>query len=92
MITSQNLHGGTKRPIVDNDKSPKRATKVTKKAASKKAVFAPPKPQIPVNSQDISQVSFAILAGQSLSIATPSKKLFKEQSEFFQLQVQPGVS
>ena len=89
MVTSKNLRRDTKRPAVDNNKSPKRATKVTKKIAPKKAFFAVPKPQTPVSSQDISQLSFAILVGQTLSVTTPSKKPSKEQSEFFCLRAQP---
>ena len=61
MVTSQNLHRGTKHPVVDNDKSLKRAIKITKKVAPKKAFFAAPKPQTPISSQDINQLSFAIL-------------------------------
>lgn len=55
MVTSQNLRGGTKCLAVDNDKdkSPKKVTKVTKKAASKRASFAL-KPHTPVSSQDVS--------------------------------------
>ena len=78
MVTSQNLRGGTKCPVIDNNELPKRATKVTKKAVLKKAFFAALKPQTPVSSQDISQLSFATLVSQSLSVAIPSKKPFKE--------------
>ncbi len=89
MVTSQNLCGGTKRPAVDDDNSPKRATKVTKKAAPKKASFAP-KPQTPVSSQDVNQLSFATSVGRNSSVATPSKKPSKEQSKFSRLQAQPS--
>ncbi len=41
MVTSQNLRGGTKRPAVDDDNSSKKAIKVTKKTALKRASFAP---------------------------------------------------
>ncbi len=87
MVTSQNLRGGTKRPAIDDDDLPKRAIKITKKAATKRASFAP-KPQTLISSQDVSQLSFATSVSQSLSVATPSKKPFKEQSEFSRLQVQ----
>ncbi len=89
MVTSQNLRAGTKRPVIDDDNSPKRAIKVTKKAAPKRASFVP-KPQIPVSSQDVSQLSFATLVSRSSSVATPSKKPSKEQSEFSCLQAQPS--
>ncbi len=85
MVTSQNLCGGTKHLVVDDDDSSRRATKVTKKAAPKRASFAP-KPQTPISSQDVSQLSFATSVSQSLSVATPSKKPSKEQSEFSRLQ------
>ncbi len=77
MITSQNLREGIKRPAVDNNNSPKRATKVMKKATPKRASFAP-KSQTLVNSQDVSQLSFTTLVGQSSSVATPSKSSSKE--------------
>lgn len=81
MVTSQNFHKGIKHLVVDNNKLPKRVTKVIKKVVLKKISFTT-KPQTPVNSQDVSQLSFATLAGQNLSIAKPNKKFSKEQSKF----------
>lgn len=86
MVASQNLRGGTKRLAVDDNKAPKKATK---KATPKGASFAP-KPQTPVSSQDVSQLSFAISAGQSSSVATPSRMPSKEESEFSCFQAQPS--
>ncbi|MCJ1345690.1 hypothetical protein MMC31_003899 [Peltigera leucophlebia] len=58
MVASQNTCGSLKRPTADDDEVPK---KPAKKMAPKKASFAP-KPQTPVSSQDVSQLSFATSA------------------------------
>ena len=67
------LYRGTKNLVIDDNKSSKRAMKIMKKAS-----FVAPKSQTLISSQDISQLSFAKLAGQSLSVATPSRKPSKE--------------
>lgn len=77
MVTSQNLCGDTKCLIIDDDKLPKRVTKVIKNAIPKRVSFVP-KSQTPISSQDVNQLNFAILVGQSLSVATYSKKPSKE--------------
>lgn len=77
MVTSQNLYRDSKCPIIDNNKLPKSATKITK-SSIKKISFAAPKFQTPISSQDISQLSLAILAVQNLCIATLSRKSSKE--------------
>lgn len=51
--------------------------KVMKKTILKKNFFVP-KLQIFISSQNVSRLSFTILAGQSLSVATPNRKLSKE--------------
>lgn len=55
--------------------------------ALKRALFVP-KSQTLVSSQDVSQLSFTTLTGQNLSIITPSKILFREDSKFFCFQLQ----
>lgn len=84
MVVSPNSCGSLKRPITDNNKVPK---KPAKKMVSKKTSFIS-KPQTSISSQDISQLSFATSAGQSLSIVTPSKISSREESEFFYFQMQ----
>ncbi|MCJ1344946.1 hypothetical protein MMC31_003151 [Peltigera leucophlebia] len=86
MVTSQNTRGSLKRPAADDDEVPK---KPAKKMAPKKASFAP-KPQTPVSSQDVSQLSFATSADQSSSVVTPSRIPSKEESKFSRFQVQPS--
>ena len=83
MIASQNLHGGTKRPVADGNKVSK---KVVKKAYPKRAFFAI-KSQTLVNNQDIRESSFTTSASQSSNIVTPSKIPSKEsKSSCFHIQ------
>ncbi|MCJ1345089.1 hypothetical protein MMC31_003294 [Peltigera leucophlebia] len=70
MVTSQNTCGSSKRPAADDNKVSK---KPTKKMAPKKASFAP-KPQTPVSSQDVNQLSFVTSADRSLSVVTPKPR------------------
>lgn len=48
------------------------------------------KPQTPISSQDVSQLSFAILIGQSLFIITPNRIFFRKESKFSFFQAQPS--
>lgn len=84
MVASQDTRGNLKRPAVDDDKVPK---KPAKKIAPKRASFAP-KPQTPVNSQDVSQLSFATSAGQSSSVVILSRISSREEYEFSRFQTQ----
>lgn len=47
-----------------------------------------PKPQTSISSQDVSQLSFEKLTVQSLSVITPNKIPFREESEFSCFQIQ----
>lgn len=41
MVTSQNLYEGIKRPTINNNKSPRKVMKITKKVVPKKTSFIP---------------------------------------------------
>lgn len=77
MVTNQNFYESIKYLVIDNDDLLKKVTKVTKKVVPKRASFIS-KPQTPINSQNVNQINFAILAGQSLYIAIFNKKSSKK--------------
>ncbi len=76
MVASQNLCGGTKRLVADDDNIPK---KPAKKVKPKRASFGlGTKTQTPLSSQDNKEAGFTSSLPPSSNVATPSRIASKE--------------
>ncbi len=76
MVTSQNLHGGMKCLVTDDDDIPKKSAKKLKPKRVSFGLGA--KTQSPLSSQDNKEAGFTSLLPPSSNIATPSKIASKE--------------